>query len=143
MRCSARPSAASTKVPPSDRFPRTRPHHHRSGSSPSARQGFSAGGCAGSAGRRHSSTILRSGRSPCRTCSHAASAPASEPCSGKLEAIRRKNQNEVPARSTFGVENGLNANTLLDLGKRFPSAGKEDNDEQNELCRSLRNALRR
>jgi hypothetical protein len=39
---------------------------------------FSAGGCAGSAGRRRSSTILRRRRSPCRMCSHAASAPASE-----------------------------------------------------------------
>ena len=51
----------------------------RSRFSPAARQGCSAGGCAGSAGRRPSSTIGRKLRAPCRACSRGASAPLFDP----------------------------------------------------------------
>src|SRR5262249_4043645 len=58
---------------------RTRPARRRSGFSPAARQGCSAGGCAASAGRRRSSTIGRRLRRPCRACSRGASAPLFDP----------------------------------------------------------------
>jgi hypothetical protein len=78
-RCSVRRSAASTNALPSGRSRRTRPVRRRSGFSPAARQGCSAGGCAGSAGRRRSSTIERRLLGPCRACSRGASAPLFDP----------------------------------------------------------------
>ena len=74
-RCWVRRSAASTKAPPSGRSRRTRRVRRRSGFSLVARPGCSAGGCAGSAGRRRSSTIGRKLRAPYRASSRAASAP--------------------------------------------------------------------
>src|SRR5262249_18354589 len=75
MRCSARPFAESTSAPPSGRPRRTRLRRPRSGSSPSAHQGFSVGGCGGSVGRPRSSTIIRTLRSPYRVYSRQASSP--------------------------------------------------------------------
>jgi Family of unknown function (DUF6151) len=69
--CSVRRSAASTNAPPSGGSRRTRPVPRHSAFSPAARQGCSAGGCAGSAGRRRSSTIGQRLRAPCRACSRA------------------------------------------------------------------------
>src|SRR5262249_8928253 len=53
----------------------TRLRRPRSGSSPSAHQGFSVGGCGGSVGRPRSSTIIRTLRSPYRVYSRQASEP--------------------------------------------------------------------
>src|SRR5258708_1193895 len=59
MRCSARPFAESTTAPPSGRSRRTRLRRPRSASSPSAHQGFSAGGSPASVPPPPSSPILR------------------------------------------------------------------------------------
>ena len=60
-------------------LPPNAPRRRRSGSSPAARQKYSAGGCAGSAGRRRSSMIGRRLRARCRACSRRASAPLFDP----------------------------------------------------------------
>jgi hypothetical protein len=56
-------------------LPPNAPAPLRSASSPFAYQSFSAGGCAGSAGRTRSSTSIRTRRSPCRAYSRRVSAP--------------------------------------------------------------------
>ena len=60
------------------RFRRTRLRRRRSECSPAADRSCSAGGCAGSAGRARSSTIIPTRRSPRRACSRRASAPRFE-----------------------------------------------------------------
>ncbi len=103
----ARPAAlpASTNAPRSGRSHRTRPRRHRSGSSPSARRSYSAGGCAGSAGRRPSSTSGRRPRGPCRTCSRGAGArllhTASEPPPGAAQRGARA-ASSMTAATSFG-----------------------------------------
>ena len=74
-RCSARRCAGSSKAPPPRRCRRTRRRRTRSASSRGACQHFSAGGCAGSAGRTRSSTKRPVRRSPRRACSRRKSAP--------------------------------------------------------------------
>ena len=85
-RCSVRRSAGSSNAPPSGRCRRTRRLRRPSGFSPAARQHCSAGGCAGSAGPRRSSTTAPRLRAPCRARSGRASARPFDRASGPPSA---------------------------------------------------------
>jgi hypothetical protein len=93
-RRSARRFAGSSSVPLSDRSRRTRLRRSRSASSPFAYRSFSAGGCAGSAGRTHSSTCIRTLHSPCRASSRRVKAPppASDPLRRDLDRFTSRSR---------------------------------------------------
>src|SRR5262249_20517877 len=116
--CPVRRSAASTKAPPSDHSRRTRPRRPRSASSPSAHQGSSVGGCAGSVGRRHSSTIIRTLRSACRAYSRRASAPPFWAAGKRIS--RRRPGDGSKACETRRVAGSTRVKMLRDHVRRDP-----------------------